>query len=307
MNRLKVILQKEFTQIFRNKAMLPIIFVVPIIQLLILVNAADFEIRNIRLLVNDADHSQDSRRLTALFEESTYFTVTYSQASFSEDMHSLDKGDRDMILQIRKGFADELSTDRSTKVMLHVDGMDGQKAMVSYNYARNIIDGFSQAQLSEISGMKIQPPMDISTRYWYNPELEYKNLMVPGLLAVLVSMVGMFLSSMNIVVEKEIGTIEQLNVTPITKFEFIAGKLLPFWFICLFELSFGLLLGWLIFNIPVQGSLLLLFSFAGVYFIVMLGFGLLISTFTFTQQQAMFISWFFMVVFILMGGIVHLH
>ena len=152
-------------------------------------------------------------------------------------------------------------------------------------------------------GTKIPLPIEVKPRYWYNPTLEYKNLMVPGILAVLVTMVGMFLSSMNIVREKEIGTIEQLNATPITKSEFIIGKLFPFWLISLVELAIGLIVGKVIFNIPMIGSLPLLFAFTSIYLLVMLGFGLLISTITHTQQQAMFISWFFLVVFILMGGL----
>jgi ABC-2 type transport system permease protein len=190
--------------------------------------------------------------------------------------------------------------------MLDIDGIDGQKASVSYNYATNIINQFyKQFAMEKLfsANKALNLPLDFSSRYWYNPQLEYKNLMVPGILAVLVSMVGMFLSSMNITREKEIGTIEQLNVTPISKFEFIVGKLLPFWVISMFELAFGLLIGYLVFDIPVVGSLILLFSFAAIYLTVMLGLGLLVSTFTNTQQQAMFISWFLLVIFILMGGL----
>ena len=303
MKRLPVILRKEFIQIFRNKAMLPIIFVIPIIQLLILVNAADFEIKNIQLDVVDMDKSAESRELIAKFDHSPYFNIRYVPNNFKSNIKELDNGNTDVLMRIKKGFSEELHRGQSTSVMLDVNGIDGQKASVTYNYASNMTSQFFRQFYERMMGSEIKSPLDVSKRYWYNPELEYKNLMVPGLLAVLVSMVGMFLSSMNIVVEKEVGTIEQLNVTPITKFEFIAGKLAPFWIICLFELSFGLLLGWLIFNIPIVGSLPLLFSFAGIYFLVMLGFGLLVSTFTHTQQQAMFISWFFMVIFILMGGL----
>lgn len=302
MKRLPVILKKEFTQIFRNKAMLPIIFVIPIVQLLILVNAANFEIKNLRMVVSDFDNSQASMKLVESFVQSPYFNVVQGDLNFESDMDQLDKGKADVILRIKKGFSEGLLTGEAA-TMFDFDGIDGQKASVGFNYAQQIVQRFIREQMRERGVVQDLLPLKTTNRYWYNAELDYKNLMVPGLLAVLVSMVGMFLSSMNIVIEKEIGTIEQLNVTPITKFEFIAGKLLPFWFICLFELSFGLLIGWLIFQIPILGSLILLFSFAGIYFFVMLGFGLLISTFTDTQQQAMFISWFFMVIFILMGGL----
>ncbi len=143
----------------------------------------------------------------------------------------------------------------------------------------------------------------MSFRYWFNPTLNYKHFMVPGILVVLVTLIGAFLSGMNIVKEKEIGTIEQLNVTPIRKHHFIIGKLLPFWIIALFELAFGLTVGKLVFNLPFAGSIGWIFLFAAVYLIVMLGLGLLISTFTETQQQSMFITWFFLIICILMSGL----
>ena len=306
MKRLPPILKKEFTQIFRNRAMLPIIFVIPIVQLLILVNAADFEIKNIRIDISDADQSPASRDLRSRFEHSRYFIVQLRGEDFKANVGRLDKGQADALLNIPRNYSEDLKRGRSVQLALYLDGIDGQKANLSYFYANNIISR-SHPALAKMKALgRIRDnllPIEVRPRFWYNPELEYKNLMVPGLLAVLVTMVGMFLSSMNIVREKEIGTIEQLNVTPITKVEFILGKLMPFWLISLFELAFGLLLGKLIFDIPILGSIPLLFSFTAVYLVVMLGLGLLISTFTNTQQQAMFISWFFLVIFILMGGL----
>ncbi|MEQ9065015.1 MAG: ABC transporter permease [Vicingaceae bacterium] len=306
MRRLKAILRKEFIQVFRNKSMLPIIFVIPIIQLVILANAADFEIKNIRLDISDADKSADSRLVISKFEHSSHFIVSQTSENYKANILRLDKGETDALLTIPHGFSDDLKRGTPVKLKVELDGIDGQKANISYFYVQNIVQGLSM-QISSL-GKKMQRkgailPIEILPRYWYNPELEYKNLMVPGLLAILVTMVGMFLSSMNIVREKEIGTIEQLNVTPISKLEFIVGKLFPFWLISMVELAFGLLVGKIIFDIPIVGSLTLLFAFTAIYMIVMLGFGLLISTFTNTQQQAMFISWFFLVVFILMGGL----
>ena len=139
--------------------------------------------------------------------------------------------------------------------------------------------------------------------YWYNPKLNYKTYMVPGILVLLVTIIGLLLSGMNIVREKEIGTIEQINVTPIRKIQFIAGKLAPFWIIALFELAFGLSIGKLLFDIPMVGNLWLIFLSGGIYLFVILSVGLLVSTVTHTQQQAMLVSFFFMVVFILMSGL----
>jgi ABC-2 type transport system permease protein len=145
--------------------------------------------------------------------------------------------------------------------------------------------------------------INVSASYWYNPKLNYKTYMVPGILVLLVTIIGLLLSGMNIVREKEIGTIEQLNVTPIRKIQFISGKLIPFWIIAMFELLFGLTIGKLLFNIPIVGSLWLIFFSAAIYLLVILGFGLLISTVTNTQQQSMLVSFFFMVIFILMSGL----
>jgi ABC-2 type transport system permease protein len=153
-------------------------------------------------------------------------------------------------------------------------------------------------------GLRQQPdPIQLSSAFWYNPELNYFTYMVPGILVLLVTVISAFLSAMNIVREKEMGTIEQINVTPIKKYQFILGKLIPFWFIALFELAFGLILAKLVFDIPMLGSLGLIFFVAGVYLFVALGLGLLISTLTNTQQQSMFLTFFFMIIFILMSGL----
>ena len=150
---------------------------------------------------------------------------------------------------------------------------------------------------------KVDGVIEVISADWYNPELDYKTFMVPGILALLVTMVGAFLSSMNIAREKELGTVEQLNVTPIRKYQFVIGKLLPFWIIGLVELSIGLVVAKLLYDIPFLGSIPLLFAFAALYLLVVLGLGLFISTVTDTQQQAMFVSWFFLVIFILMSGL----
>jgi ABC-2 type transport system permease protein len=146
-------------------------------------------------------------------------------------------------------------------------------------------------------------PIETQPVYWYNPELNYMTYMVPGILVLLVTIIGMFLSGMNLVKEKEIGTIEQINVTPIKKYQFITGKLIPFWIIALVDLGIGLLFAKIVFGIPIVGSVYLVFFVAGVYLFVVLSFGLFISTLTNTMQQSMFISYFFLVIFILMSGL----
>ncbi len=305
MRTLRHLLRKEFLQIFRNKSMLPIIFVAPVVQLLVLVNAADFEVRHVRLLVSDQDGSAMSHALIDRFTASDKFQVTRTFHGFADGMRAIDEGRTDVFLRIPPQFEERIHREGHAPLMLELNGVDGQFASIALVYARSIIANEQVDIIQELRGIDRlpPPPVEVIPRFWYNLRMNYKNLMVPGLLVVLVTLVGMFLSSMNIVREKEIGTIEQLNVAPIRKWEFILGKLLPFWCIGLFLLALGLTVGKLAFNIPFEGSLLLLFAFAAVYLWVMLGLGLFVSTISNTQQQAMFLSWFFLVIFVLLSGL----
>ncbi|MEO8733422.1 MAG: ABC transporter permease, partial [Flavobacteriales bacterium] len=305
MRTVLILLRKEFLQIFRNKGMLPIIFVAPIIQLLVLVHAADFEVRNVRLLVSDMDGSNTSRSLIERFRASDRFHVSATYSGFQQGMASIDEGHIDALLRIPVHFEADIQRKGHATVMLDLNGVDGQYASLVALYSGTIIGNEQVAIMQRLhaSTTSAGPPVNVIPRFWYNLQMDYKNLMVPGLLVVLVTLMGMFLSSMNIVREKEIGTIEQLNVTPIRKWQFILGKLLPFWFISLFMLGVGLALGKLFFNIPIEGSVLLLFAFAAIYLWVMLGMGLFVSTVSDTQQQGMFLSWFFLVIFILLSGL----
>lgn len=299
------LLRKEFLQIFRNKGMLPIIFVAPLMQLLVLVHAADFEVRNVRLLVSDMDGSATSRGIVERFRASDRFHVEGTRAGFAEGMAALDGGRADAFLRIPAGFETDLRRRERASLMLDLNGVDGQFASLVLVYARTILADEQVHVVQRMHGLDgpLAPPVEVIPRFWYNLRMNYKSLMVPGLLVLLVTLGGMFLSSMNIVREKEIGTIEQINVTPIRKWQFILGKLLPFWFISMFLLAFGLAVGRLVFHIPMEGSLFLLFAFAAVYLWVMLGLGLLISTISDTQQQSMFLSWFFLVIFVLLSGL----
>jgi ABC-2 type transport system permease protein len=305
MRTLKFLLQKEFLQIFRNKAMLPIIFVLPIIQLVVLTFAADFELKNITYVAWDGDKSPASAQLLQQFQASPYFKNKGAVVNFEEGMAALDENRATLFIRIPPRFARDLAKQKSAQIMLDVNSIDGQAATLSFSYANGIISQYNSRIRQEWNGLPTaaQLPVQVEKRYWFNPEMEYKNLMVPGILALLVTMIGLFLAAMNVVREKEIGTIEQINVTPIRKTHFLIGKLLPFWVIAMFEMAFGLTVGFLIFNIPINGSLPLLFAYTGIYMLVVLGMGLWISTVTDTQQQAMFVAWFIIVIFILMSGL----
>ncbi len=301
-----IIIIKEFKQIFRNKQMLPIIFAIPIVQLIVLVNAATFEIKKINIDVVDYDNSTSSRGLINNFLSTNYFILNNVTKNYENSMEDINKNNTKMILIIPSNFEKDLFRSQSPKVQFLINAEDGSAAGISYNYANNIILSYNQSILSELK--VINKPLSLSSiniidKYWYNPKMNYKQYMIPGILGILVSIIALFLSGMNIVREKEIGTIEQLNVTPIKKYQFIIGKLFPFWIIGMFELAFGLTVAWLIYGLLAEGSLYLVFGMASVYLLIILAGGLLISTMTDTQQQALFIAFFFLVVLILMSGL----
>ena len=307
MKTIGYIIQKEFKQIFRNKSMLPIIFIMPLIQLLILANAATFDIKNIKFAYIDNDHSSVSRSLVEKFNASDYFDVITDFPSQSQANSAMLNGKVDVVLEIPSHFERDLQKEKHTKLGVTINAIDGAAAGVENVYVTQIIQNFNKnlkVDLLQPSDVKIKP-VNILTipSFWYNETLNYKTFMVPGILVLLVTMITLFLAGMNIVREKEIGTLEQINVTPIKKSQFIIGKLFPFWVIGMALLTIGLIIAKLIFNVPMVGSLALLYFYTSLYIFVVLGMGLFISNFTDTQQQAMFIAWFFMVIFILMSGL----
>ena len=213
------------------------------------------------------------------------------------------RGKADQIVVIPEAFEKDLVAGRKVKLQLVNDAVNGSAAALINSISLSIIRDFNVMILTEKSGLQIGTPMKVDYSYWYNPKLDYINFMVPGILVLLVTLIGMLLTGMALVREKELGTIEQINVTPIRKIQFIIGKLVPFWMVALADLAFGLILAKLVFDIPIVGSLWLIFGMSAVYLLVMHGLGLFLSTVTNTQQQSMFLAWFLMVVFILMSGL----
>ncbi len=308
MRTIRLIIWKEFKQIFRNKGMLPIIFVLPIIQLLILANAATFDIKNIRVMIIDRDNSSTSRLLISKYEASNYFDLLGT--TFSDDLadEGITNGGTDLYVEIPTNFERDLIRNNNNKLMIVINAIDGTKGNVGMNYSSSLIEDFNQEIREKFltkSAVAINSPdaINIIQSNWYNPDLSYKIFMVPGILVLLVAMIGAFLTSMNIVKEKEIGTIEQINVTPIRKYQFIAGKLIPFWLIGMFELGFGMIIASIFYELKFVGSIPLVFLFAAIFLFAIVGMGLFISTISDTQQQAMFISWFILVIFILLSGL----
>jgi len=307
MKTIGYIIRKEFKQIFRNKGMLPVIFILPILQLVILSNAATYEIKNIEFGYVDADQSSSSRALISAFEASNYFNVTQRLNSDKEAAQAMLRGEISVYLSIPTNFERNLRIDKSNQLGVFIDAIDGSAAGVINVYTNQIIQKFNKeiaVEFMQVSDkMTIPNNIDSIPLFWYNQTLNYKTFMVPGILVLLVTMITLFLSGMNIVREKEIGTLEQINVTPIKKHHFIIGKLFPFWILGMGLLTIGLILAKVIFNTPMLGSFFLLYGYTAIYITVILGIGLFISNYTDTQQQAMFIAWFFIVIFILMSGL----
>lgn len=300
------VIQKEFIQVRRNKTMLRMILMVPLMQMLILVYAATYDIKNLNIFLVDNDLSSTSRKLVSKIDASPFFTIINASFNPEEGERELLRNKAHMVLVIPPKFERSLIRDDKASLQLLVNAIDGSAAQLAYSYAASVIRDFNKDIIADWKGLpEFNAPYQINTisRFWYNTELEYKWYMAPGILAILVTLIGLFLSGMSLVKEKELGTIEQLNVTPIKKTHFLAGKLIPFIIIALFDLAFGLLIAWTVFDLPIVGSLWLVFGFGVLYLIGILGLGLFISTVADTQQQVMFVTYFFMMIFILMGGI----
>ena len=307
MRILRFLLQKEFKQIFRNKALLPMIFAMPILQLLIMPLAADYEVKNINISVVDHNHTSTATALTNKIIASGYFKLVEFGNSYSNAYKGLETDETDLILEIPPQFEKELLAENNAELFIAVNAINGTKANVGAAYLQQIIRQFNQSIRLEMMANNQAiaiPQINISTANWFNPDLNYRYFMVPGILVVLVTMVGAYMCALNIVKEKELGTIEQINVTPIKKYQFILGKLIPFWVIGVFIFSIGLfVVSYGVYGIVSQGSLLLLYSYMFLYLIALLGLGLLVSTYADTQQQAMSIAFFFMMIFMLMSGL----
>jgi ABC-2 type transport system permease protein len=306
MRTILFLLQKEFRQIFRNKSILALIVVMPTMQLLILPMAADYEVKNINLVVVDHDHSTYSGKLVNTVIASGYFKLTGYTASFKEALDMVESDKADLVLEVPAGFEKNLVREGEQDLFIAVNAINGVKANLGGSYLSSIIRNFNtdiRLQLLPAMSQTVSDGIEVVSINRFNLYMNYHIFMVPGILAILVTMVGGFLTALNIVKEKEVGTMEQINVTPIKKHHFIIGKLIPFWVLGNVIFTVGLTVSWIVYGIIPAGHFYVLYAFIWVYLLAVLGFGLLVSTFCETQQQAMFIMFFFMMVFILMGGL----
>jgi ABC-2 type transport system permease protein len=316
MRRILSLARAEVLHVVRDHATMAQVLVVPVVQLLVLSNAATFAIRDTPAYLVDFDRTSTSRGLANRFAASGHFRIVGQSTSQDPANAALLDGRVTMVLTIPDDFEYSLVRTGAASVQIVVNAEKGSAAGIVQSYAARILAAYA-AELSatlrpsarsvrtdgEPLPIRGAPRIDVRVRSWYNPTLDYRHYMVPGILVSLVTLIGTLLTAQNIAREKELGTLEQLNVTPITRGQFIVAKLLPFWALALIDFAIGLTVGWLVFDIPIRGSLVLLFSVAAVYLIVALAMGLWVSTLVETQQQAMFVTFFIMMIYLLMSGL----
>lgn len=299
MRTLRYLLEKEFKQIKRDRFLPRIIFLVPLMQLIILPFAANFEMRNINLGVIDNDHSVLSAQLIEKVVASGYFRLTNVSDSYGQGIASIESNESDLLLEIPLRFEQQLGREGTVEVLIAANAVNGTKGGMGSSYLSQIIRDFNQ----EKGFASVSPSGGVRYTSLFNPHLNYKNYMVPGIMVFLLTIIGGFLSALNIVSEKEKGTIEQINVTPVPKTLFLLSKLIPFWIIGFILLTIGVIITWMIYGLLPAGNIGTIYIFAAIYLIAFTGFGLAISSISSTQQQAMFTAFFFLIIFALLSGL----
>lgn len=307
MKVIRHLLIKEFKQIFRTKEMVAIIFGMPLIQLIVLGFAITNEVKNVSLIISDQDDSPISREIVHAFENTDRFQIVGYEKDIRVIENSIQNWEAQMALVIPSGFSKDFQRREGGEIQLLADGVDGNSAGIATGYAQSILSSFqspptmtlrliSNPQMASINMVTVKE------RMWFNEDLDNAQYMIPGIICVLLTVVSMMLSSINLVREKEIGTLEQLMVTPIKRYQLLLGKILPFLLLTFIELGIVTFFGKQIFSIDIRGDYLLLSVLSFLFLFTTLGLGIFISTITGTQQQAMFVSWFFMVFMIMLSG-----
>lgn len=294
LKRISALLIKEFAQLFKDKSLLSLLIVSPIIQLVLLGFAASLDIKNIPVVLCDLDKTKESRQLVSKVTNAGYFTVEY----YSEDYNSLKKYLDDNLatvaLIIPNNFGNKLLRKETSKVQVILDGSEGFSTAVVMGYLNQIFMTHSLKIVAEQSGRGVQiGGINTEVRAWYNPSLKSRNFMVPGILVLILMIITVSITSVAIVKEKEVGTIDQILVTPLKPSELIIGKLLPFTILGLVNTSIAMLVMRFGYGIEIKGSLFNFYSFAGLFLLNTLGIGLLVSTISKTMQQAMMVGIFF--------------
>lgn len=305
MRTILILIKKEFIQIFRNPILARLITVLPLAYLLIFPFSADLEIKKLYVAVIDNDNSTLSRDIQSTLLGTKYFKIvhkvhTREQADFQMKMDNID-----IIIEIPSDFEKKIIRGEKPVIGVTANAVNNMKAAIGVAYIQQFLGKYmyNAAKYQPIDASVSPTQVHIYPSRWFNKKMDYKNIFVPGILAVLVSMIGSMLSTLNVVREKELGTIEQMNVTPITKSQFFIGKLIPFWIIGMVEFGIGLIFMRFMFDISIQGSIILLLIFTAIFLLGMLGLGFMVSIFSKNQVQATYIIMFLFVIFILLSGL----
>ncbi|MBN2414557.1 ABC transporter permease [bacterium] len=306
MYRIGYLIQKEFRQILREKAFIGLIFGMPFIQIVILGFAVSTDVRHVSIAFLDRDHSRFSRKIADAFSVTESFTGRGALTSERQAKELIDSGVIQAAVVIPPGFERDLLSGREPALQMLIDGVDGNSAGIALAYASQIVARLQQEAAAEARGGPPSPgaaaPVTLAPRMWYNPELESRYNIVPGIIGILVTMITAFLTGMAIVREKEIGTLEQLMVTPIKKHELILGKVIPFAVVGFMLMNVGIAAAGLLFGLWMEGSLFSLYLMSLLFMLSTLGLGIFASTMARTQQQAMFVTWFFSIFALLLSG-----
>jgi ABC-2 type transport system permease protein len=294
MRRVFHLMRKELIELGQDPRLFGIVILAPIIQLNVLGYAATTDVKDIPIVIVDADRSSASRELIYRFEASANFKIVGMPGSTSEIDRYLDRGDAWMALSIPPDYGRKVASARRTTLQLVADGTDSNSTGVAMGYAQTLVGGYLQDLAAAAApGVPVSGLVRPEIQVWFNPRLESRDFMIPGIVALLLLVITTNLSAMAIVREKEIGTLEQLNVTPLARWELIAGKLLPYALIGIIDVILVLVVAIYWFEVPMRGSIPLLFGMCLIYLLATLGLGLFVSTISQTQQQAMMTSIFF--------------
>ena len=304
MRTILILIKKEFLQVFRNTLLMQILIVAPLVQFLLFPFTADYEIKTLNIAFIDNDRSSITEEMRHKFTYSEYF-VNYGLLETKNEAEDLMLSDKiDILIEFPNNFEKNMMILEPTTIAITANAINSVKAGIGVGYVQTVLGEFYEDKLTELVTEKNVTAKLLPTNiYWYNEQMNYKNLIVPGILVILVTLIGAYVTALNIVREKEIGTIEQINVSPIYKWQFLVGKMIPFWILGMAEFLLGLFLMKIIFGITVQGSLPVLVSVTTIYLLVMLGLGFFISSVSSNQLQAMFIVFFLFIVFVLLSGL----
>ncbi|MDR0725300.1 MAG: ABC transporter permease, partial [Prevotellaceae bacterium] len=306
---LKYLIEKEFKQFVRNEFLPRLVIILPCIVMLILPWAADLEIKNVNVSIVDNDHSAYSTQLVDKILASKYFTLKNASSTYSQAIESVEKGDSDIILEIPYGFESDFIRENISKLLISVNTVNGTKGLIGSSYLSMVVKDFAEKLLDEKGILPAQPAtmnipvIEVATKTLFNPQMEYKVFMVPALMVMLLTLISGFFPAVNIVTEKEKGTIEQLNVSPVRKIVFIFAKLIPYWIIGFVVLTVCFAIAYLMYGLFPAGSFVTLYLISLIYIFAVSGLGLVISNYSDTLQQSMFMMFFFLIVFVLMSGL----